>query len=846
MRMSATQYRGRERCMTLDVSDSATILATRGGVRGLSSWFSERIDENVIASPSAQTLTPAASLKPKSDLTPPRSRRSRSSASPKWEGVSTVFLKQVLTDFDHHFRTLPKPQGVGSLDNISTAYACEHFVKVKSENGPFYTSVVRKQRAHSRSSIDPTATKDDWISPANVFVSHAWKYNFVDVLQQLISHGNTMMEMESKQCFFWIDVLMVDQTTALELPYSYWTSTFTSAIETIGTVLLLLSPWHTPIPTTRAWCMYELFTALASPHVRIQALLSESQKGALKEAIINDDNALMNAIVKLDVRNAECWVPRDREMIFAAIDTMDGGFDRMNTRINKFLRDWVTKALQEIVNADADEVGLHQDGDDNSVTITIKTQTMHEHGGGGDDVHPVHVVESSPLTVQSLSLSEHRRHQRSESVLENANDPHEANTTFTSNFTHTLHAITTDKQGEKLLAFATLCTNVGVVLESVGDYDAALAHHMKALAAREKVLGADHELTGDTCGNISDMYRSLGEFAVALVWSERHLRIITAAVGENHLKSANAYYGLGSLQSHLANYVESLKFYNKALAIREKCLESNDDLVASTYSSIGILWNKMADFPQALKCHKKAFGIWSHNHGNHHPRIASCLNNMGCVHQNQGNLRDALSCFVESVRVKEIVFGEQHSVTGIGHNNIGVTHAMMKNFTMALKSHETALGIKINAFDEQHPSVGTTRSNIALAHLSLHNYHEALHQGQLALEILSKSLGADHPTTAKCHNNLGRVYFEMENMDSAFVCFSTARTVYMASALGVDHVDVATSTFWLGNWYLKTGDLSTALGLHREAFTVRREALGDEHEHTLESKAVVLNIEGQL
>ena len=49
----------------------------------------------------------------------------------------------------------------------------------------------------------------DDVAVATIFVSHAWKYPIVDVLEQLIKLGTA----EPGQ-YFWLDFLMVDQNKA--------------------------------------------------------------------------------------------------------------------------------------------------------------------------------------------------------------------------------------------------------------------------------------------------------------------------------------------------------------------------------------------------------------------------------------------------------------------------------------------------------------------------------------------------------------------------------------------------------------------------------------------------------
>ena len=95
------------------------------------------------------------------------------------------------------------------------------------------------------------------IAPATVFVSHAWRYHFVDVYNTLEEHAKQSEAPED--VYFWFDLVCNNQHKAPNLPQLWWKTTFTSAIKMIGRTCLLLAPWSDPIPLTRAWCLFEIF-----------------------------------------------------------------------------------------------------------------------------------------------------------------------------------------------------------------------------------------------------------------------------------------------------------------------------------------------------------------------------------------------------------------------------------------------------------------------------------------------------------------------------------------------------------------------------------------------------------
>ena len=67
------------------------------------------------------------------------------------------------------------------------------------------------------------------------------------------------------RCFYWVDVLTVDQHSAQILPQEWWGTTFRDAICRMSHTVMVLSPWDKPKPLTRAWCLWASQAARATP-----------------------------------------------------------------------------------------------------------------------------------------------------------------------------------------------------------------------------------------------------------------------------------------------------------------------------------------------------------------------------------------------------------------------------------------------------------------------------------------------------------------------------------------------------------------------------------------------------
>lgn len=240
-----------------------------------------------------------------------------------------------------------------------------------------------------------------FVADANVFASHAWKYEDLSYLKPClwcwllrsicyVCHQLTrclfllitirydafdvidcMLEYDQEQeqagntspRYFWFDTVVVcqwEQEGVAVRTQQWWAETFKKSIGEIGTTLLMLLPWHDPIPMTRAWCIWEVLSTLdtgANLHVRMPS----SQMMDFCEQLTDHKNALVDTAFKtlesIDCRQASAWLEADRLMILNAVESSKdvyaeggvkfSGFHGTNMAVKAQIRQWFINIARE-------------------------------------------------------------------------------------------------------------------------------------------------------------------------------------------------------------------------------------------------------------------------------------------------------------------------------------------------------------------------------------------------------------------------------------------------------------------------------------------------------------------
>ena len=188
------------------------------------------------------------------------------------------------------------------------------------------------------------------VGHANVFLSHAWQFRFREVSAALTAFRDAAIGSdfdeddrdlhEKAELFFWFDCFSVDEHASQDHPQSWWSSTFQEAIRLIGHTCMLFTPWHSPVPLGRAWCLWELYCTIATG-TRLSVCLGPAERREFERNLLDDPDVVLDAFARIDVESAQAGKESDREMILSAAREMDGGLARLNQESIQRLREWV-------------------------------------------------------------------------------------------------------------------------------------------------------------------------------------------------------------------------------------------------------------------------------------------------------------------------------------------------------------------------------------------------------------------------------------------------------------------------------------------------------------------------
>ena len=358
---------------------------------------------------------------------------------------------------------------------------------------------------------------------------------------------------------------MNNQNGCEQKPFSWWCSVFRENVRRIGHTLLVLMPWHNPIPLTRAWVLFEIYITITSA-ARFSVLLPRCQIRAFRHALIHQFDQIVSALSQVDSEKALAFRASDKEMIFEVI-RQSIGFHKLNTLVLDALRNWLLSSLESFVQRSP--IGLSDSHTKTPAEPQPATST--DPSSEAPTVTPPETVTDAVSETLRLQYAIGRlsiilgRIASAESLLRQVAQrqsqlmgPRHIHTLTTRTF----WAMSLYRLGEKERSFEEYQQTLGLLHATVGQ------HHPIALYC----------LSG--LGWVSNL---LDRLDLSLQYSVQCFDFRKEVLGPDHPETLISMNNVGSILSKVDKNVEALSVLSSCFEIREKILGSRYFFFASLF-----------------------------------------------------------------------------------------------------------------------------------------------------------------------------------------------------------------------------------------------------------------------
>ena len=218
---------------------------------------------------------------------------------------------------------------------------------------------------------------------------------------------------------------------------------------------------------------------------------------------------------------------------------------------------------------------------------------------------------------------------------------------------------------------------------------------------------------------------------------------------------------------------------------------------------------------------------------------------VGRVYSGLGEYEHARRLLERALDARRRTLGDAHPDVAETAVQLGVVLRARGDYQGAERLVREALSTRRNLFGERHADVAATLTVLAEVLYYKGEYARAAEMQREALAV-HRAVGADSALLATALVNLAETLRPLGQLEESESLFREALSIRRA-ALGDDHPHVAATLTSLAAFLRDLGDYRAAEPLLREALATRRQVLGDEHPavaSTLTALAYVLHWQG--
>ncbi|MFD6878396.1 MULTISPECIES: FxSxx-COOH system tetratricopeptide repeat protein [unclassified Streptomyces] len=284
----------------------------------------------------------------------------------------------------------------------------------------------------------------------------------------------------------------------------------------------------------------------------------------------------------------------------------------------------------------------------------------------------------------------------------------------------------------------------------------AIQAFQRALATRERVLGADHPSTLISRNNLGYAYECAGDPGRAMPLYERTLKDRERVLGTDHPHTLSSRSNLADAYESAGDLGRAVPLHERTLKDQERVLGTDHPDTLTSRNNLAYAYESAGDLDRALSLYERTLKDRERVLGTDHPHTLSSRNNLACAYRAAGDLGRAMPLHERTLKDQERVLGTDHPHTLSSRHHIACAYQAAGDLDRAIPQYERTLKDHERVLGTDHPDTLISRSNLAGAYKSAGYLDQAVPLYERTLEICERVLTPGHPLTAQVRANLQR------------------------------------------------------------------------------------------
>lgn len=445
-----------------------------------------------------------------------------------------------------------------------------------------------------------------FVGEANIFISHAWSYKFLEVVEALQDYFRG----RENETVVWFDVFTVNQHKPLEIDFF---KSFQRAISRYQNTVVVFAPWNDPKPLHRAWCIWELYCTVVN-NCELEIAMSGEQQLLFIQSIKNrGEEPLDQMLSNIDSAQSDCEKPEDRDRIHELVQQQIG-FEGLNALIFRKMRDWAIKVAKETLRK--------EERRDDNISEQIKLReligTLYYHQGVYSTAEE-YLVQTLEQTIRIFGQV----------------DPFSCK----------------------------VMNNLGLIYDKLGRYDEAENYFISCYASRSETLGRDHIDTLVSMNNLALLYVNQKEYTLAEPLHEECYQLAKDNLGEDHPHTLRYLNNLIVLYQNQHQYQKAETFIQRSYNLSKETLGEYHPTTLTNLHNLAMFYYNTLPFPLALVHFQDYYNKIATRYDENHSYVLRAMYHLALVYDAQDEYELAKFLYTKCFKKRKELLGIDHPDT---------------------------------------------------------------------------------------------------------------------------------------------------------------------------------------
>jgi tetratricopeptide (TPR) repeat protein len=386
--------------------------------------------------------------------------------------------------------------------------------------------------------------------------------------------------------------------------------------------------------------------------------------------------------------------------------------------------------------------------------------------------------------------------------------------------------------------WATVLYRAAWFAERTGNITDAKMLATKAMEARKKVLGQEHEDTIWSIAMVADAYSLGGRWDKAEKLRREVMETRKTKLGVEHPDTLTSMGNLASTYRKQGRWYAAEELEVQVMETSKTKLGADHPDTLTSMASLALIYSKQGRWDAAEELEVQVMETSKTKLGADHPDTLTSMANLASTYQDQGRWDAAEELEVQVMETRKTKLGAGHPDTLTSMANLASTYQDQGRWDAAEELEVQVMETRKTKLGADHPDTLTSMASLASIYSKQGRWDAAEELEVQVMETRKTKLGADHPDTLTSMANLASTYRNQGRWDDAekleVQVMETRKT-----KLGAGHRDTLTSMANLAFTWKSQARSAEAIALMRQCVQQRQQVLKAGHPDLVSSLTVL-------